>query len=201
MTLSLTFDLEDSALLFHTGMPSSAFREEDQTGRFDNIGKNKAESSMPELVIASPSYDDGSILWCSTATDALLLKKIHLASGYEAVILWDNYGENNSDVYVVLTSWNLNEDDLELTSDEIVAELVTMGDESESRNEIVEGISNHLSTYSNVERLGAPNIDDHGDHFHITFVLKLPGDTLKTVVSNTASTLERSIGYAVVSDA
>ena len=200
MTLSLAFDFEDAELLFHTGMSSAKFRTEEQSGRFDT-GRKGSEQMLPEMSIASPAYDSGSLLWCATIGDALLLSKIHLAAGFETTLLVDNYADHPFEAYVVLTSWDMHENETPLGPEPVLVEVLSHGHEGESAEVLQAGITRELSTKTEVEVLGKPTVDDHGDHFHVTLIAKMPGERIEEFLTEVSQSLECPLGYNIVSEA
>lgn len=199
MALTLTFDFEDSSLLYHTGMAAAVFRDEDQAGRFDYVGRNKPAHSMPDMALALPEYDQGSLLWCGSAGDALLLKKIHEAAGHTALLLGDNYAEDDEGVYVVLTSWDMTEAEPDLTEAPVMAELVINGDDEDDPDELEEQALAVLNAAESATLMGEPTLEECEDHFHLAFIVRVPGTELKPLVTDVARQTAGAVGYNILS--
>lgn len=197
MSISLTFTLEEAEILFYSGTAASDFRDERAVGRFVPANRSGSEEVMLELILASPQFDNGSMLWCASAGDALLLKKIHEAYGYEAYILGDQAADSEREYYTVLTSWNIYGDIADLTEDPIVAELMVSGS-LEPGHPGPDGVREWLHEQE-VEILGEPEVEDHQDHFHSTLLLKCPGTKLQLLASGLSDLTHATVGYKVVS--
>ncbi len=121
-SLQLTFDLEDTELLYVAGGACKQLDVKSADDRF-----SPKEDVLVESLLTSPAFEEGSVLWCETAADALLLQKIHLAAGLEAYFLYDDYADEGHAHHAVLTTWNIYEKDL----DSALGELLLLSEEEE----------------------------------------------------------------------
>lgn len=199
MTLTLEFAFEDAAMLYHNGAPAAMLRGEAQTGRFD-LAQKQEEALLPELLLAQETFDAGSLLWCATGGEALMLARLHQAAGHEAVIFVDTYAEHPFEAHVVLTSWDLRENEKPLDSSPVMVEVLTHGYEGESSEALRVSLKRRLSSCEGVEVLGEGTVDDHGGHFHITFVSKMAGDRIEEVLTEVAEDFEGPLGYNIISE-
>lgn len=112
MTYQVSLEWDEAQRFYTTG--SSVIRE--QYGRFEAAmvphGQENEATSIADRLIVAPEFASGSMLWCDTYVEALLLTKVHRAAGHTAHLLWD-MAELNDDGDVwghcVLTSWNVME--------------------------------------------------------------------------------------------
>ena len=199
MPLTLTLDFEDSHYLYHTAVDAMLLRDEEQAGRFNYAGKPRPENTLPDLLIAMPDYDEGSLMWCASAGDALLLKKIHEAEGHTAVVLVDKFAENHDEVSVVLSSWNMREGETPLSETPVVAEIVLHGEEDDDLDELRTLAFTAIRQVGEV--LGEPNVEDHGDHFHLTVIFEAPGLAVRDIVATTAKAVSCAVGYSIITEA
>lgn len=110
MTYQVSLEWDEAQRFWNTG--SSVIRE--PYGRFEAVEIPREDAgeatSIADRLIAAPEFADGSMLWCETYVEALLLAKTHRAAGYTAHLLWDMAESNaNGDLWghCVLTSWNV----------------------------------------------------------------------------------------------
>lgn len=109
---AIELSLDDVSGFGHTSMASMHFREADHHGRFEchdkSVGAPEDEwNSIADRLLAAPVFDDGTLHWCESAVEALLLAKVHRAAGFTAHVLWDLAAEPGGPVpdgHVVLTS-------------------------------------------------------------------------------------------------
>lgn len=175
------------------------FRTEDQSGRFETVGRAKAAEFFPDMAFASPAFENGSLLWTASAGDSILLRAIHRAAGHEAELLWDRAAEDSSEAYVVLTSWNLHADEPELTEEEVVAEVVFVGQTDEAPSDVTMPILTEGFSGGQVsEIMSQPELDDHGDHYHVTTILRLPGEALRPLLNEVGPRLVGRLGYSIL---
>lgn len=90
--INITLTLDDAVHLWHTGSACEPFRAAEQVGRF--------ETHFPALngtvgildghnLLRLPAFDHGSLLWCASYGEALLLSKVHRAVGNGGELIWD----------------------------------------------------------------------------------------------------------------
>lgn len=113
MTYTVSIDFAEAEGFYNMGCAAAPFRGGLQYGRFEchdpSADAPEEWDSVADRLIASPVFDDGSLLWCDTYVEALLLAKVHRAAGYTAYLLWD-MAENPPGTtagHCVLTSWDL----------------------------------------------------------------------------------------------
>lgn len=199
MTLTLEFEFEDGQALYNTAMAVEPFREENQSGRFETVGRAKASEFFPDMAFASPAFENGSLLWTGSPGDSLILRAIHRAAGHEAELLWDRAADDSGEAYVVLTSWNLHEDEPDLTEEEVVAEVVFVGQSEEAPSDAMLPIlTDGLHGGDVSEVMSEPVLDDHGDHYHVTTILRLPGEALRPLLSEVGPRLVGRLGYSIL---
>ena len=111
--ITITLTMDDVAGAWEMAAASDQFREMAQYGRFECIDRSIEDWSEDEMtsiadrLIASPDYDQGTMLWCDRYMDALLLAKVHRGTGHTAYVLWDTAPRDDGTALgaVVLTSW------------------------------------------------------------------------------------------------
>lgn len=118
--VTLTLTLEDVAGCWHTGAAAEGFRDGQDPERFEVTGgtllPEGIDADDPRAgadLIALPDMDGGSLLWCETYTDALLVAKVHQGLGHAAYVLWDTAPLNDSvkdSGYAVLTARSLDDE-------------------------------------------------------------------------------------------
>lgn len=110
MTYTVSLDWDEAQRFWTTG--SGVL--EGHYGRFEAMEIPRAQAgeatSIADRMIAAPEFKNGSMLWCDTYVEALLLVKVHRAAGYTVHLLWDMAESNdNGDLWghCVLTTWNV----------------------------------------------------------------------------------------------
>lgn len=201
MTHTVEIAFEDSHILFHSRSEIKPFLSPEAAGRFDTVKRISNESQvMPELAFASPAYENGSLLWASSASDALLLRAIHRAEGYSAELLWDNAGRGPEEIYVVLTSWDSREMGGLLTDEVSIIEFFYEGSSQDQSMEVASSeLRSILSAHHNLEIMGQPTEDQHDDHYHINMVVKMVGSELLGLLESASQRVPGAYGYNVIS--
>lgn len=77
----------------------------DQPHRFEVIAVDEPDTvdSDDVTALAAAPYAGGTLTWCGTLSDALLLRAFEQASGYPTAVLWDLAGAQAHDGYVLLS--------------------------------------------------------------------------------------------------
>ena len=128
----ISYTLKDADFLHVTGVQASTFRDDEQLGRFSLAHTDSDFSS--EMLINSQQFDNGSLLWYSTASDALLAYKIYEAEGYEAHLLYDEWDTDDLE-YVVLTSYHIFTKEDALDAVDIMSFIFLLDDDEEDKIE------------------------------------------------------------------
>ncbi|HAS10454.1 MAG TPA: hypothetical protein DCS55_08050 [Acidimicrobiaceae bacterium] len=93
--IHIDLDAQDDELL---GVCWTKAFVRDQPCRFEPSG------SGDHLSLA---WNDGQMIWCATASDALMLRSFERSNGFDAMVLWDlavAEQERPGDTFVVLSS-------------------------------------------------------------------------------------------------
>lgn len=167
MTLNLSLTFEDQYQLWNLVYPARIFKDERWTGRFASNDRAlpSETAAFPELIFNLSEFDSGSLIWCESAADALLTKKIHIASNYTSYILFDKESEQ----FVVITSWDYKNGYIPDNSDSISIEMVVMSTTSDSlTGDEYSTLIEPFITKNNGSVLGAADYQgsDHSSHFH-----------------------------------
>lgn len=123
MTVTITIELNQQlADMLRSNSSQNLYA--DQADRFETLGDKAAPAPT------DPVFDSGTMHWCATAADALMLRAYEEASGATAILLWDLATSSieppaggYDDGYVVLSSagwrWGAAEDKEALQSSDI----------------------------------------------------------------------------------
>jgi len=201
MGLTLDFNFEDSYSLWVTAASSALFREE-ELGRFEPLRGTK--DVYPDLLISSPEFDAGSVLWCETASDALLLEKLHRAAGHQAQRLWDT-ASGGSSGFVVLTTWNALSERAQLSQEEVFANVVffSSGEELGEMDPAANTVRKAWAFLRSTPELaihGEPLVKVGGSHLGehlVVFDVSGPGTVLEETQRALSEFLERNVGIRV----
>lgn len=91
-SVNITLNLEEAAHLWHTGAACEPFRAAEQAGRFETHFR-ALDGTLGVLegadLLRLPEFDHGSLLWCASYGEALLLSKVHRAVGNGGELIWD----------------------------------------------------------------------------------------------------------------
>ena len=104
VTIPITVTKNLAQFLSYMTAPTKDRSDRDAQTRFEWL-----EDIEIEPPLLDPKFDAGSLHWCMSMSDALILQGYEHASGYETLLLWDLEGTSDRDEmsmanYVVATT-------------------------------------------------------------------------------------------------
>lgn len=201
MSIKIQFEFEDHTLLWdvaHSMTKSVNSIKPNQFSFFDPAVEK--DSVIPEMVLLSQDFKNGSILYCNAASDALLLKKIHVAAGYKAFIMKDSLSQGS---LAVLTSWDCMGNLPELTEREIFIEVsLEPVLQYESETALVDRKVKEIIESNGGVIVGDSNSDsqNHEDHLHYShqLTLKIAGTSIEKLAIELSANLNVPARWRIV---
>src|SRR5688572_26793589 len=79
----------EASQLWRRGTPAAAFRDPKHLGDLEPYGDPDPGDAdyLGDQLLAAPEFDHGSLLWCASYLESLLVAKVHEAAGYTTHLL------------------------------------------------------------------------------------------------------------------